>query len=75
MNPEINVPDVVNKVYNDLDLETRELLPEKESLMKQGLLIQKGKKPSIPDEPKTLEELEIPEEFQKLAGDDSIFYD
>ena len=58
-----------------MDLETREILPKKESLIKTVLNIQKGRKPQIPPHPKTLAELDIPEEWQKLVEDGGIFYD
>ena len=65
----------MNSVYNDLDLETREILPEKASLMRHASEIQNGTKDKIPPHPKVLAELIIPEKWQKICPENSIFYD
>ena len=70
----VPAPDIVSKFYNNLDLETREILPEKKSLVKEANQIQKGLRDPMPRHPTSIEELEIPEHFQNLA-EDGIFYD
>ena len=73
-NTHISPSDCVSETYNHLDLETRELLPEKNHLIKQAWKIQKGFKQSIPKQPDHLKDLVIPEDWQKLC-ENGIFYD
>ena len=67
--------DCVSQFYNPLDLESKEILPEKSSLITEASKIQTGGKSKIPKDPELLADLVVPEEWQKLDEDDGIFYD
>ena len=70
----VSPSDCVSEVYNNLDLETREILPEKDNLINKAWKIQKDIKPSMPKQPDLLKDLEIPEEWQNLC-EKGVFYD
>ena len=73
-NIHINPKAIVDAIYNDLSLEVREALPKKQSLYKMVYNIQKKLKPTLPSQPKSLNELDIPDEF-KMLSHDGLFYD